>query len=147
VVQTAFPKNSFFFVKINFFLYVSDRFDVLISKMIFKKWKKHHFDAFFHEKHFKKQSQPHSQVRKATSFRERPKPNPKYLGWSGREWRRCSHGQVENKKSAILDWVFLQLRVSYHSWEFYVFVFSCCMLFPFVMLYISYLFEVPVVSY
>jgi hypothetical protein len=24
--------------------------------------KKHHFDAFWHEKHFKKQPQPHSQT-------------------------------------------------------------------------------------
>jgi hypothetical protein len=30
----------------------SDRFDVLMSKIIFKKWKKFHFDAFLSEKPF-----------------------------------------------------------------------------------------------
>jgi hypothetical protein len=35
-----------------------DRFDALISKIIFKKIKKHHFDVFRHEKHFEKQPQP-----------------------------------------------------------------------------------------
>jgi hypothetical protein len=34
-----------------------DRFDALISKIIFKKLKKYHFDAFRHEKHFEKQPQ------------------------------------------------------------------------------------------
>jgi hypothetical protein len=47
-------KNSnFFLLKINFF-YVLDRFDALISKIIFKNKKKYHFDAFRHEKHFEK---------------------------------------------------------------------------------------------
>jgi len=31
------PKKFIFFFKIKFFLYVSDRFDVLVSKIIFKK--------------------------------------------------------------------------------------------------------------
>jgi hypothetical protein len=120
-VAVCIQKNLYFFAKIKFFLYVSDYFGL---KNNFLKIKKHHFDAFQHKKHFKKQSQPHFQVRKATSFRERPKPNPKYLGWSGREWRRCSHGQVENKKSAILDWVFC-------SWEFHIIVESfTCLCFP-----------------
>jgi len=58
VVQTAFPKNSNF-------LYVLNRFDALISKIIFKN-KKNHFDTFRHEKHFEKQPQPqpHSQTGK-----------------------------------------------------------------------------------
>jgi hypothetical protein len=59
--QLAFLKNSIFFLlKINFF-YVLDRFDALISKIVFKN-KKHHFDAFWHKKHFEKQSQPHFQT-------------------------------------------------------------------------------------
>jgi hypothetical protein len=46
-VQTAFSKILIFFLqKIKNFLYVLDRFDVLISKMIFKKIKKNHFDIF-----------------------------------------------------------------------------------------------------
>jgi hypothetical protein len=44
------------------FLYVLDRFDALILKINFLKIKKHHFDIFQHEKHFKKQPQPHSQA-------------------------------------------------------------------------------------
>jgi hypothetical protein len=48
-------------LKINF-LYILNRFDVLILKIIFLKKTKHYFDAFQHEKHFKKQSQPHSQT-------------------------------------------------------------------------------------
>jgi hypothetical protein len=39
-----------------------DRFDALISKMIFLKWKKYHFDVFRNEKHFEKQPQPHFQT-------------------------------------------------------------------------------------
>jgi hypothetical protein len=33
----AFPKILIFFIKIKYNLYVLDRFDVLMSKMIFKK--------------------------------------------------------------------------------------------------------------
>jgi hypothetical protein len=40
----------------------SDRFNALISKIIFKKLKKNHFDAFSSEKHFEKQSSPHFQT-------------------------------------------------------------------------------------
>jgi hypothetical protein len=45
-------------------LYILDRFEALMSKLIFLKIKKHHFDAFRHEKYFKKQLQPHSQHEK-----------------------------------------------------------------------------------
>ena len=61
-MQTAFPKNSKTnWLKINF-LCVLDHIDMLISKIISKNKKKHHFDGFQHEKHFKKQPQPHSQT-------------------------------------------------------------------------------------
>jgi hypothetical protein len=59
-VNPHFQKIKLFLLKNNF-LYVLDRFDTLISKIIFKNKKKHHFDAFRHEKHFEKQPQPHSQ--------------------------------------------------------------------------------------
>jgi hypothetical protein len=39
-----------------------DRFDALILKIIFKKFKKYLFDAFRHKEHFKKQPQSHSQT-------------------------------------------------------------------------------------
>ena len=39
-----------------------DYFDVLMSKMIFKKIKKHHLNVFRHEKHFEKLPQLHSQT-------------------------------------------------------------------------------------
>jgi hypothetical protein len=39
----------------------SDRFDVLISKIIFLK--KYYFDVFLNEKHFEKQLPPHFQTR------------------------------------------------------------------------------------
>ena len=37
-----------------------DHFDALISKIILKNKKKYYFNTFLSEKHFKKQSQPHS---------------------------------------------------------------------------------------
>ena len=39
-----------------------DHFDMLVSKMIFKKLKKHHFDVFWHDKHFEKPPQLDSQT-------------------------------------------------------------------------------------
>jgi len=50
-VQTSFPQILIFFSSNNFFMF-SDHFDVLMSKMIFKKMKKLYFDAFLNEKHF-----------------------------------------------------------------------------------------------
>jgi hypothetical protein len=41
----------------------SDYFDVLMSKIIFLKIKKHNFNVFLNEKHFEKQLQPPSQTR------------------------------------------------------------------------------------
>jgi len=52
---------NFFLVK-NYYFYILDRFDVLNLKIIFLKIKKYHFNAFRNEKHFKKQSQLHSQT-------------------------------------------------------------------------------------
>jgi hypothetical protein len=49
-----------FFAKINFF-YILNRFDTLILKIIFLK-KKHHFNIFQHEKHFKKQLETHYKI-------------------------------------------------------------------------------------
>jgi len=58
-MQTAFLKNSIFFVKIFFFVcFLSFWYADL--KNNFLKNKKNHFDAFRHEKYFEKQSQPHS---------------------------------------------------------------------------------------
>jgi len=36
-VETVFDQIKFFFIKIKYDLYFLDRFDILISKMIFKK--------------------------------------------------------------------------------------------------------------
>jgi hypothetical protein len=44
-------------------VYVLYRFDVLVSKIIFKN-EKNYFDAFQHEKHFEKQPQPYFQTLK-----------------------------------------------------------------------------------
>jgi len=49
------------FLKKLIFLYILDRFDALISKIIFF-LKINYFDAFQYEKHFEKQPQPHSQT-------------------------------------------------------------------------------------
>jgi hypothetical protein len=56
-VNPCFQKNQFLFLLKIIFLYVLDRFDALISKIIFKN-KKYYFDAFQHEK----QLQPHSRT-------------------------------------------------------------------------------------
>jgi hypothetical protein len=51
-------KNEFFLLKINIFLVFLDRFDALISKIIFFKIKKYDLDAFLSEKHFEPQQLP-----------------------------------------------------------------------------------------
>jgi len=53
-----FLKSFNFLFKINFFVF-SDRFDMLMSKLIFLK--KYYFNIFSSEKYFKSQSLPHSQ--------------------------------------------------------------------------------------
>jgi uncharacterized membrane protein len=52
-------KNFFLYKKINF-LYVLNRFNMLILKITFKKYKKYHFNIFQHKKYFKKQPKTHS---------------------------------------------------------------------------------------
>jgi hypothetical protein len=54
MVQTMFFINLIFLLKINF-LCVLNYFNVLILKIIFKKY---YFDVFQHEKHFNKQPHP-----------------------------------------------------------------------------------------
>jgi hypothetical protein len=51
-VETAFPQVLIFFIK-NYFFILSDPFNMLILKIIFKKLKKYYFDVFLNEKHFK----------------------------------------------------------------------------------------------
>jgi len=60
--KSIFKKiNLFLFLfYLKFFCVFSDRFDVLISKIIFKN-KKYYFDTFSSEKYFEKQPLPHSQ--------------------------------------------------------------------------------------
>jgi hypothetical protein len=61
-IEPAFDQILIFFAKIECGLYFLDRFDVLVSKMIFKKMKKHHWHVFRHEKLFEKQLLPHCQT-------------------------------------------------------------------------------------
>jgi hypothetical protein len=53
--QKHFLKKIFFYLlQINIFLVFLDHFDVLISKIILKKYKKNNFNIFLSEKHFEK---------------------------------------------------------------------------------------------
>jgi len=51
---------QFFLLKFFFFMF-SNRFNVLISKIIFKKLKKYYFNTFLNKKHFKPQPLSQSQ--------------------------------------------------------------------------------------
>jgi hypothetical protein len=52
----------FSLLQINIFLVFLDHFDAFISKMIFKKIRKHYFDTLLNEKRFEKQPQLHSET-------------------------------------------------------------------------------------
>jgi hypothetical protein len=55
--------NFFIFLTSNlYFFMISDYFDTLISKIIFKKYKKYYFNAFPNKKHLKKQPQLYFQT-------------------------------------------------------------------------------------
>jgi len=62
VVWNCVSQNFDFFWLIIFFLMFLDVFDVLMSKIIYKKWKKYYFDAFPSKKHFEKQPLPLSNI-------------------------------------------------------------------------------------
>jgi hypothetical protein len=64
--QPVFLKYSFFLLKVKYFLYVLDYFDVLILKIIFKKLKKNHFNTFQYKKYFEKQLQLYFQINQVT---------------------------------------------------------------------------------
>ena len=85
-----------------------DHFDVLMLKMIFKKWKKYHFDVFQHEKHFEKLPQPHSQTDpKATS----ESCNQSYLfGFVSAVRPKCF--EPFKKKKIKLYYFYLNLNIS-----------------------------------
>jgi len=57
----------FYLLQINIFLVFSNHFDVLMSKIIFKKLKKYDFNVFWHEKLFEKQPQSQPQPNFQTS--------------------------------------------------------------------------------
>jgi hypothetical protein len=91
--------------KINFFLFFLfssnlyvlvflDYFDALISKMIFKKIKKHYFNIFLSKKHFKKQPQPHSQTGGKIPFRLKPKERKRKQRYLYTSWYKFEEENV-----------------------------------------------------
>jgi hypothetical protein len=64
-VEPRSLKFQFFWLKNIYIFMFSNRFDVLISKIIFKK--NNYFDAFVSKKHFKPQSLPQSQTCKLSA--------------------------------------------------------------------------------